>query len=454
MKSVAFSSIVQKKLKSFFDGKQGSIAALAGVMIPLLLGGTLFGIDHMRAANQIARLQDAADAAAISSAREMSFVLVDAQESQETGSESEVLTAIASGMVDTRLQGAYPDVTTSAILLTETSVKVVLTASYESLFGEMGFFGENPFSVDATAETFGSENICLIAVGPDQSVPAIDMEGDAHLNGENCGIYSGATAVNAIALQGTARISSTLVCSGGGFEGNENNVSVDVITDCTQVKDPLRTRRQPRGNGGCDHTDLTLDGGSHTLDPGVYCGKTDIKGGADVWMNPGIYVFRDGGADGKGELFTRDTSRLQGNRVGLHFKDLKSQFRFLDDSEINLSAPITGDMAGLLISSVLWCDDGITDYTNTIVCPSNKIHEIRSSNVKALLGTIHLAWDELLVDTTMPVSSEAAFTIIVIGKLTLKDSPTLVLNTDYAATTVPVPAGFESAITSETRLVD
>ena len=451
MKTLFVLSSILQSFSKFTNETRGSVAVIVAVLFPAIVGGTLFSIDHMRAAAQISAIQNAADTAALASARQMSFVLVDNPEGPD--SESEVLTAIASGMVNAQLQDKYPDVTTSALVVSDTRVKVVLTARYESLFGEMGAFGENPFTVEATAETFGSENICLIAVGPAPDIPALDMQDGATLNGENCGIYSGSTATDSVLLQQSARITSTMVCSAGGFDGNENNVSVNVTTDCPQLKDPLKDRPQPGGGGGCDHTDLTLDGGTHTIEPGTYCGKTDLKGGADVWMNPGIYVFRDGGDGGKGELHTHDTSRLSGTGVGLHFKDLRSQFKFLDESEINLSAPTTGTMAGILISSVLWCDDGIIDYTNTIVCPSNKIHEISSSNVKSLLGTIHLAWDELLVDTTMPVSSEAAFTIIVIGKLTLKDSPTLVLNTDYAATTVPVPAGFEANVISASRLI-
>lgn len=436
---------------------QGSIMAISGVMLPMVMGAALFGVDHMRAVKQLTELQDAADSAALAASRQMSFILLDEGntdgQNQTGDGESETLTAVAAGIVNATLAEDYPGVLTKAKLVSETRVNVELTSEYHSLFGKLGFLGDNPFTVEATAETFGGENICLIALGPDPRIPAIDMQDGSHLNGENCGVYSGASSTDAIILKASAKITSTLVCSTGGFSGDAGNVSVPVTTDCQQVEDPLASRRMPRWNVGCDHTDLTLDGGTHTLEPGDYCGITELKNGADVWLNPGTYIFRDGGASGIGELRTHDTSRLAGNRVGLHFRDLKSQFKFLDQSEINLSAPTTGAMAGILVSSVRWCDDGIFDPTNSIVCPSNKIHEIRSSNVRSLLGTIHLAWDELLVDTTMPVSSEAAFTIVVIGKLTLKKSPTLVLNTDYAATIVPVPEGFEGATPAGSRLL-
>jgi len=71
--------------------------------------------------------------------------------------------------------------------------------------------------------------------------------------------------------------------------------------------------------------------------------------------------------------------------------------------------------------------------------------------VKRLLGTLHLPSDIVEVNTSRPISSEAAFTIVVTGKLVMQTSPTLVLNTDYAATNVPVPKGFTS--TASARIV-
>ena len=148
-----------------------------------------------------------------------------------------------------------------------------------------------------------------------------------------------------------------------------------------------------------------------------------------------------------------DTSVLKGAEVGLYFDDEDAFFEFLDEGVVDLSAPVGGPMAGMLVAARPVCKDpGILEEIVTGggdesdasgSCESGRQFKITSSNVNALLGTIHIPNDVLTVDTTMPVSEEAAFTIMVVGRMELKQSPTLVLNSDYALTDVPVPSGFQ-----------
>jgi len=426
-----------------FD-RRGSVAAISALLLPVIAGVTLFGVDHMRASQQIAAMQRAADAAALASARQLSFVLAD-------GEKNETLTAIAAALVGITLGEDYADLSTRAELIEEDQVRVGVTARYGSLFGEMGAFGENPFTVEATARTFGGQNVCFIAMGADADDPGIEMENASQLIGGDCEIYSNSDRTDSVTVTGSARIDAPFVCSSGGYSGSASNFATLPATDCPMIEDPLVSRTAPPFDTACDHDGLTLDDGTHTLEPGTYCGKTDIRNGADVWLNEGIYIFR------KGELHVHDTGKLAGKNVGLYFDDKKAFFKFMDEGEIELSAPVTGPMAGILMASRPVCgnddDDDDDDDDTEDRCFSGRKFSITSSNVRSLIGTIHLPTDHMTVDTTMPVSGEAAFTIVVVGSLEMRQSPTLVLNTDYDATDVPVPPGFRGGDTAAAPLL-
>jgi hypothetical protein len=56
-----------------------------------------------------------------------------------------------------------------------------------------------------------------------------------------------------------------------------------------------------------------------------------------------------------------------------------------------------------------------------------------------LLGTIYLPQGMLYVGANSPVADLSAYTIVVAGQFSLSAGPTMVLNSNYGATTVPVP---------------
>ena len=58
-----------------------------------------------------------------------------------------------------------------------------------------------------------------------------------------------------------------------------------------------------------------------------------------------------------------------------------------------------------------------------------------------MLGTIYLPKGRLEIATMSPIADQSAYTAIVARSIRMSGSPTLVLNADYAATDIPVPAG-------------
>ena len=124
----------------------------------------------------------------------------------------------------------------------------------------------------------------------------------------------------------------------------------------------------------CDNGSLVpllprkIIGGTRTLDPGTYCGGLIVTNGANVTLREGTYIFN------QGPLVVDKGSTLAGDYVGFYFNGDLATMKFDFDSIINLSAPKTGTMAGLLI------------YSDPKAILGNKF-KIFSDNARRLLGT-------------------------------------------------------------------
>ena len=127
-------------------------------------------------------------------------------------------------------------------------------------------------------------------------------------------------------------------------------------------------------------------------------------------------------------LVVEGGSSFTGTNVALHFVGRNAELNFKADSRISLTAPRSGTMAGILISE---------DRNN----PKNLLHSIMSDDARTLLGTIYLPSGRFHVGSNKPVADQSAYTIVVADRFTLSEGPTMVLNTNYDGTDIPVPEG-------------
>lgn len=443
-------------LSNFLKRTDGNIALILAIVMPVLGGGALFAVDYTELVSREITLQSAADTAALSATREQLFLYTD-----ESGGRPslELLHAIADSSAQNTLDHPGDALVTRVAKSDEEKVRVDLSLTIDTAFGSLTGLGGTVLSATATAEIFTAQDICLLLLEESDSLAGIIMENSAQILAGECGLHSNSADDDSIKAKGSAYYGVGYLCSVGGFEGSKASFRGKVITDCPPINDPLAARPSPRNLAAGSHDPCpveepdrgqliagslitvaetrdtnfmaqVLTSGNHTMMPGLYCGGLVIEGTADVWMEPGEYIFNGG------PLIVRDEARLQGEYVGLFLDDASSYFQFLDEAEVELSAPRTGTMAGILVRTGPKCG-----HDN---CSAERPFWITSSNVRSLLGTIYLPDDRLVIDTTMPVSEEAAFTIIVAERLHMKQSPTLVLNTDYAATNVPRPGEIEN----------
>ena len=113
--------------------------------------------------------------------------------------------------------------------------------------------------------------------------------------------------------------------------------------------------------------------------------------------------------------------------MSFRFVDADSTFTFGLGSIVRLSAPTEGEMAGFLFFQ----DPGVTGSGDFVIA---------SDLVTKLLGTIYLPGATLKVDVIGLVAAQSAYTVVVADRLDVRGAH-LVINSDYGATDVPVPAG-------------
>lgn len=404
--------------KRFGGSEKGSTATVIGILAPVLFAGAALTIDGFNYYAIQSRLQRAADAAALATAKELTV----------TSTDPTVVAAVALRHASANLTrpGDETIEVTTSVVDQGRGVSVVIAKRIEPLLGR--FYPERPVLVraEATAIASGKTNVCAIGLSATDT-GAIALRANSRLTAPGCAVYSNSKSTNGLFAYDAAVASAGLICSAGGYGKTGTPIlNPQPTVDCPAIGDPLAGRADPP-IGPCLENNLSITSGTRTLMPGVYCGGLRVNGPAVVTLSPGVYVFQDG------PLTVAGGATLTGQYVGLFFKDTgkpllnTALLAIAKNSTIDIGAPKTGPMAGILISE----------------SASNRstLHFITSDDARNLLGTIYLPKGILTIDGDKPVAEKSAYTVIVARNLKLEQGPNLFLNVNYGLTDVPVPKG-------------
>jgi hypothetical protein len=170
-----------------------------------------------------------------------------------------------------------------------------------------------------------------------------------------------------------------------------------------------------------------------TLIAGVYCDGLEISGNSAVTLAPGLYVVKDG------PLHLKDRATLAGSGVTIFLTGNKAVLDIDPDTSVNLSAPTTGDLAGVLV---------FEDRGNR----AKQKHVIQSRNAPNMLGAIYLPRGTLEIGIQygpgtkgVPVAQASAWTAVVAQTVKVQDDMQIIFNTNYGATPVKPPAGISNS---------
>ena len=400
-------------LKKFLSGVKGSLATTVAIMAVPIFGAGGVAADYALIAQKHASLQAAADAAALAGAKELGVASTKDDTVFELAKHF-VFASFSNGVVDNDLK------VKTEILNNRSELKIDLDYYWEPFMIQFLNPQILPIKVTATASLAGSESLCVIALDPAQN-QSLAMTGESSITANGCAIYSNSTDPKGISLVSGAILKANSTYSGGGYSGPVSGFMPEPVTDSPIINDPLEDRTTPIFSS-CDNNNIKINNGSTTLYPGVYCGGLSIGGASNVFLKPGEYIIKDG------PLKVSGNSTIKGENVGFYFEGAASTFDFGVSTQINLSAPVSGALSGLL-------------FFESHSAPANRNFMIRSKDAERFEGTVYLPKGKLIVDKESRVGQLSDWTAIIANQIEIKNGPKLVINSNYVSSSIPVPKG-------------
>lgn len=402
--------------RAFSRDLRGNVGLLFAIGAPIVFGGAYVAVELAQITASQAKLQAIADSAAIAAARELRL----------GNATKGIVLSIARSVVESQAAAIGAPVSFDGDVPSDKKwVSVELASSVtQSLARSLGL-APSQFTANARARVMGGSPVCAIGLREDQDA-TINLDKESRMEGRNCAVYSNSKTPGSIKAQDNAFLTAALICAAGGKGGGVANFSPQPTTDCPAIPDPLASRPAPPV-GGCvgGNPVNKISNETITLSPGTYCGGLAITKGSRVTLQPGIYVIKDGA------LIVDGGSSMTGRGVGFFFTGIGAKMDLKQDSVISLEAPVDGNMAGLLFFQ----DRTMTDLLQ---------YEVSSDDASVLLGTIYLPYGRFYAGGRKPVAQNSAYTIIVAQQINLSAGPTMVLNSNYGLTDVPVPDGVGS----------
>jgi len=215
----------------------------------------------------------------------------------------------------------------------------------------------------------------------------------------------------------------------------------DTITDVAGTQASPYILNVPAGQHRC-FREITVNSGA----------KLVVEGGGTVgfYMPDGIQTKDSAGklAPARRGLTVRGGGSLETGAGGVTFVFRgQSRFYFHDKGQVSLRAPISGDTAGLLLVSTkeVWRSftvqgQGTSKLLGTIYLPKGALWVSRPGD---LWPDLNASPDVDTVPAGAPstVGAASAYTVLVVQRLIVTGGMKLVVNADYASTSVPVPVG-------------
>ena len=396
--------------------RSGNVAIVFAVSVVPLFAGIGASVDYARLTQARSKLQTIADGAALAGAQSLRL----ANTSSTTVSQI-ILNHVASQSFQA------PAISTSSNVIGTGTVSVQLDQDIPTTVLKLLGTNSSHLIARAQAKVTGSTTpICVIGLESDANF-TVGLDKDARLQGPGCAVYSNSLKSNGLEVKNNAVLTAALICSAGGKVGGPGAFQPTPQTGCPTMADPLAARPAPT-IGSCTNNNLVVQSMT-TLYPGTYCGGLTITNAASVTFASGIYVIKDG------ELKIPGGAVASGINTGFFFTGNNAILNFDTQSTVSFTAPNSGTMAGIL-------------FFEDRASPGNQNHQILSDNARTLLGTIYLPQGQLNVGANSPVADQSAYTIIVVRRFALSAGPTMVLNTNFSATDIPVPAGVGNNNTS------
>jgi Flp pilus assembly protein TadG len=430
-------------LRAAAADERGGFAVWFAAMVPAVSALAIGAVELQTLSADRTVMQDAADAAALAGAKELA-----------TGTPG--VTDRAEAMAEATLavmSQRYKTMDVRATLGGDSkSLVVTISANRLSFFGNLVPPGGFKTLVTAQAGTMNQQQLCVMTTSPLEG--DILIQGLSGLNAAGCLVHSSknltvdsGASMTALAAQAVGRASGSITPSGmSGAENVPDPFSGRSFLSPTCTAAQFIVQRDSKGDPVLapdgSFTPIAISTKITTkIPPGRYCGMFQIEDGGEVELAGGDYYFvgvkgdplRQGKLSMKGGRLTSDPI---GPGVTLIFDDSSKLHVQSADAKLNLKAQNSGTNAGLLL---------VAPRDNT------KQFTLQSPAVEVLEGVIYMPSAELVVAGDK-VGNLSKWTITITKALTVHKGASLMIKSDYAGSTVPVPGAIKAASSEDIRL--
>jgi Flp pilus assembly protein TadG len=400
--------------KAFRLNRRGGVAVIFALSSMVLLGLAGGGIDYARLSYRRAQLQTATDVGTLAGGNMLKLA--------QTTTDTQSVRGVTEQAIrdNAKPTSSAPFTVQVSISNDGTSVTAQTQEIFPLAFGKIFGVPSATINVSARSSLVGKTRLCVLALDP-SSDGTLTAQDQASMTASQCSVYSDSASTTGVTLQNQATILAASICSAGGNSVSTSNPpQPGPKSGCPSLKDPLAVIAPP-SSSGCTYTNTVVTT-SKTLQPGTYCNGLKVTQGATATLAQGVYIIDTG------PLTVDANATLTGSYVGIYLKSQQTTLNLTAASTINLTAPKSGPMSGLL-------------FYEDPTAPLLREHKISSNGAHQLLGTIYMPRGKLTVDSHGAVADQSAYTVIVSRQLKVASSASLTMNAMYSASDVPVPSG-------------
>ncbi|MFL5195318.1 MAG: TadE/TadG family type IV pilus assembly protein [Microvirga sp.] len=385
-------------LATWSTDRSGSISTSFALALIPILGMAGVAVDYTGAASARAHLQARTDAAALQVAKRA-----------PTSEEAQKLAQVF-------LAGDADGFTNITATVSKGAVTVSATKQFKTQVVNILGFDEIPVRGRSTAaiQTDGAP-ICVLGLSHTAS-PAVSFSGNSSFAAKGCAVYSNSTAQNSLSIQGSAAAEADAFCAVGGASGTFNPAAK---TPCATKDDPFVGLRRPV-SVGCDYSSSNATSvapnAAKSFAPGTYCATLEIKGIAT--LAPGVYVLKDG-------LNIAAQGQASGTGVTFYLTGPSAGFTINGGGTLNLSAPASGEYAGVLIYQ-----DGAANVGGT--------NKLNGDNNTILKGAIYTPTQKLVVTGNAGFGDQNSFMPMIADTVSFSGSSVIQSDVKNTQTALPM----------------
>jgi Flp pilus assembly protein TadG len=333
-------------IRALLRDQRGNMATLFALMIGVLFAFSALAVDGGNLYVMKSKLQRTADAAALAAASQLPSESDAQAEALEYAIKNMPVAENGNTLVASDVDFGYWHPATRSFVSGGVPVNAVMVTTRRSAANSnpvgtyfAGLMGYDEVDVETTSVAGRVSAVCMLALDP--TSPDAFLVNNGSVLADGCAVQVNSDDPEALDVTSNGTMDTLETCVHGGSL-IQGTATPPPTTGCPPVSDPLAGLAEPVV-GGCDYTNVVLSSPStYNLTEGVYCGGLDIKGQAEVTMAPGVYIMKNGPFTITGQ------ADVTGVGVTIFLTGPGAVADTGGNGAINLSAPTTGDLAGIL----------------------------------------------------------------------------------------------------------